>query len=70
MFVLHRLLFRVLCNTLHPTAALKSAWKDKVDLETYHSRMQHWNLRHSRASRLPVCADNPGLEASTASVVS
>ncbi|KAM9341246.1 phospholipid-transporting ATPase VD [Symphorus nematophorus] len=68
--LLPRLLCRALHNTLHPSAALKSAQRDKEDSEKYHRRMQRWNLAHSRVNRLPVCADNPGLEPGTASVVS
>ncbi|KAL7380732.1 hypothetical protein ABVT39_022929 [Epinephelus coioides] len=70
MALLPRLLFRALYNSLHPSAVLKSAHMDKADSEKYHKRMQRWNLSQSRVNRLPVCADNPGLEPSTASVVS
>ncbi|XP_049918301.1 probable phospholipid-transporting ATPase VD isoform X1 [Epinephelus moara] len=70
MALLPRLLFRALYNSLHPSAVLKSAHMDKADSEKYRKRMQRWNLSQSRVNRLPVCADNPGLEPSTASVVS
>ncbi|XP_035529644.1 probable phospholipid-transporting ATPase VD [Morone saxatilis] len=70
MALLPRLLCRALYNTLHPAAVLKSAHMDKVDSEKYCRRMQRWNQSHSRVNRLPVCADNPGLEPSTSSVVS
>ncbi|XP_037652365.1 probable phospholipid-transporting ATPase VD isoform X1 [Sebastes umbrosus] len=68
--LLPRLLFRALYNTLNPSAVLKSAQMDKADSEKYRKKMQRWNLSQSRVNRLPVCADNPGLEPSTASVVS
>ncbi|XP_039641646.1 probable phospholipid-transporting ATPase VD isoform X2 [Perca fluviatilis] len=68
--LLPRLLFRALCNTLRPAAALTSAQTDKVDSERYRKKMQRWNLSHSKANRLPVCADNPGLEPGTDTVVS
>uniref|UniRef100_A0A8D3APR0 Phospholipid-transporting ATPase n=1 Tax=Scophthalmus maximus TaxID=52904 RepID=A0A8D3APR0_SCOMX len=72
--LLPRMLFRALHNTLHRSAALKSSQMDKVASEEYRKRMQHWNLSHSRVNRLPVCADNPGLEPGlepcTSSVVS
>ncbi|XP_075883885.1 phospholipid-transporting ATPase VD isoform X2 [Nelusetta ayraudi] len=61
--LLPRLLYRALSNTFHPTAALRSAQQDAVDVEGYYKRMQRWNLRRSEADRPPVCADNPGLEA-------
>ncbi|KAK2825809.1 hypothetical protein Q5P01_020023 [Channa striata] len=67
--LLPRLLLKALHSILHPSAVLKSAQMDKVDTEMYRRRMQLWNLKHSRV-KLPVCADNPGLEPSTASVVS
>ncbi|XP_049452193.1 probable phospholipid-transporting ATPase VD isoform X2 [Epinephelus fuscoguttatus] len=70
MALLPRLLFQALYNSLHPSAVLKSAHMDKADSEKYRKRMQRWNLSQSRVNRLPVCADNPGLEPSTASVVS
>ncbi|XP_051239576.1 probable phospholipid-transporting ATPase VD [Dicentrarchus labrax] len=70
MALLPRLLCRALYNTLHPAAVLKSAHMDKVDSEKYRRRMQRWNQTHSRVNRLPVCADNPGLEPSASSVVS
>ncbi|XP_078133844.1 phospholipid-transporting ATPase VD isoform X3 [Sander vitreus] len=70
MALLPRLLFRALCNTLHPAAALTSAQMDKVDSERYRKKMQSWNLSQSKANRLPVCAVNPGLEPGTNSVVS
>ncbi|KAM9842024.1 phospholipid-transporting ATPase VD [Aulostomus maculatus] len=54
--LLPRLLFRALYNTLR-----LSDVRDHVDSEKYRSRMQHWNQN----LRLPVCADNPGLEPST-----
>ncbi|TMS21341.1 putative phospholipid-transporting ATPase VD [Larimichthys crocea] len=63
--LLPRLLFRTLYNTLH-----RSAHMDQTDSERYRKRMQRWNQSHSRANRVPVCADNPALEPSTASVVS
>ncbi|KAG7999359.1 putative phospholipid-transporting ATPase VD, partial [Nibea albiflora] len=63
--LLPRLLFRTLYNTLH-----RPAHMDQMDSEKYRKRMQRWNQRHSRANRVPVCADNPALEPSTASVVS
>ncbi|XP_059208889.1 probable phospholipid-transporting ATPase VD [Centropristis striata] len=68
--LLPRLLFRALYNTVHHPAALKSAQMDKVDSERYRKKMQRWNRSQSRGNRLQVCADNPGLEPSTASVVS
>ncbi|XP_042243746.1 probable phospholipid-transporting ATPase VD [Thunnus maccoyii] len=68
--LLPRLLFRALHSSLYPPAVKKAAQLDKVDSEKYCRRMQRWNLNHSRANRLPVCADNPGLEPSTGSVVS
>ncbi|KAM8917516.1 phospholipid-transporting ATPase VD [Spinachia spinachia] len=64
--LLPRLFLRALYNTLHPSAVLKSAGMDEVDSETYRRNMQRWNLIHSRANKLPLCADNSGLEASTA----
>ncbi|XP_041668855.1 probable phospholipid-transporting ATPase VD isoform X2 [Cheilinus undulatus] len=67
--LLPRLLFRVLHNTLHSSAALRSAQMDK-DSERYRRRMQRWNTSRSPANRVPVCADNPGLDPNTASVVS
>lgn len=70
MALLPRLLFRALHNTFHPSAVVTSAQMDKVDSEKYRRRMQRWNLSHSRLNRPPVYADNPGLEPSTASVVS
>lgn len=70
MALLPRLLFRALHNTFHPSAVVTSAQMDKVDSEKYRRRMQRWNLSHSRINRPPVYADNPGLEPSTASVVS
>lgn len=60
----------MLYNTLHPAAVLKSAQRDKVDSDKYGKRMQRWNRNHSRSNRLALWADNPGLESSTASVVS
>ncbi|XP_068573740.1 phospholipid-transporting ATPase VD isoform X2 [Cebidichthys violaceus] len=68
--LLPRLLFRVLYNTFHPSAVRESARMDKVDSEKYRRKMQRWNLSRSRDNRQPLCADNPGLEPSTASVVS
>ncbi|XP_039993879.1 probable phospholipid-transporting ATPase VD isoform X2 [Xiphias gladius] len=68
--LLPRVLFQALHNTLHRSAVLKLAQMDKVDSEEYQKRTQHWNRSHSRVNRLPVCADNPRLEHSTASVVS
>ncbi|TDG98557.1 hypothetical protein EPR50_G00201700 [Perca flavescens] len=68
--LLPRLLFRALCNTLRPAAALTSAQTDRVDSERYRKKMQRWNLSHSKANKLPVCADNPGLEPGTDSVES
>nr|XP_020454825.1 probable phospholipid-transporting ATPase VD [Monopterus albus] len=65
-----RVLFRALHNTLNPSAVLKLAPMDKVNSEKYHERMQRWNLSHSKVKRLPLGADNPGLEPSTASEVS
>ncbi|XP_041810347.1 probable phospholipid-transporting ATPase VD [Chelmon rostratus] len=70
MALLPRLLFRALHNTFQPSALLKSAQMDIADSENYRRRMQRWNLSHSRVNRLPVCADNPGLEPSTDSAVS
>ncbi|XP_034530913.1 probable phospholipid-transporting ATPase VD [Notolabrus celidotus] len=66
MALLPRLLFRALHNTLHSTAAQT----DNADSEKYRRKMQRWNLKHSRDSRVPVCVDNPGLEPNTASVMS
>ncbi|CAB1451863.1 unnamed protein product [Pleuronectes platessa] len=68
--LLPRMLFRAVYSTVHRTAALKSSHVEKVESENYRKRMQRWNLSHYRVNRLPVCADNPGLEPSTASVVS
>ncbi|CAJ1074205.1 probable phospholipid-transporting ATPase VD isoform X2 [Xyrichtys novacula] len=68
--LLPRLLFRALHNTLHSSAALKSAQMDKEDSERYRRRMQCWNLKHSPANRVPVCVDNPDLEPNSASVMS
>ncbi|XP_070834962.1 phospholipid-transporting ATPase VD [Chaetodon trifascialis] len=70
MALLPRLLFRALHNTFQPSAALKSAQTDMVHSERYRRRMQRWNVSHSRVNRLPVGADNPGLEPITASAVS
>ncbi|XP_061578966.1 phospholipid-transporting ATPase VD-like [Cololabis saira] len=55
-------LFRVLHRTLHPSAALRSAQRDEADSERYRRRMQRWNQKHPRTGRVPLCADNPGLE--------
>ncbi|XP_054469181.1 probable phospholipid-transporting ATPase VD [Anoplopoma fimbria] len=68
--LLPRLLFRAVYNTLRPSAVLESPWRDEVDSEKYRRKMQRWNQSKSRDNRLPLCADNPGLEPSTASVVS
>ncbi|XP_065822588.1 probable phospholipid-transporting ATPase VD isoform X1 [Labrus bergylta] len=68
--LLPRLLFRVLHNTFHSSAALKSTQTDKVNSEKYHRRMQRWNRKHPSAKRVPVCVDNPDLEPNAASVVS
>lgn len=68
--LLPRLLFRALHNTLHPSAALKSAQIDEAESQQYRRRMQRWNRGHSRGNRVPVSADNPVTEPSTASVVS
>ncbi|XP_071327266.1 phospholipid-transporting ATPase VD isoform X2 [Trachinotus anak] len=68
--LLPRMLIRALHNTVHRSAALRSAHRDQLDSEEYHQRMRSWNLDHSRGHRLPVCVHNPGLEPSTASVVS
>lgn len=68
--VLCRLFLRALYNTVHPAAVPESAGMDEVDSETYRSNMQHWNLIHPRANKLLLCADNPGVEPSAASVVS
>ncbi|XP_040916463.1 probable phospholipid-transporting ATPase VD [Toxotes jaculatrix] len=68
--LLPRVLFRALHSTLRRSAALRLAQMDKADAEQYHKRMQRWNLSHSRVHRVPVCADNPSLEPSSASVVS
>ncbi|XP_060918719.1 probable phospholipid-transporting ATPase VD isoform X2 [Labrus mixtus] len=68
--LLPRLLFRVLHNTFHSSAALKSTQTDKVDSEKYRRRMQRWNRKHPPAKRVPVCVDNPDLEPNAASVVS
>ncbi|XP_076604727.1 phospholipid-transporting ATPase VD [Chaetodon auriga] len=68
--LLPRMLFRALHNTFQPSAALNSAQMDMVDSEKYRRRMQRWNVSHSTVNRLPVCADNPGLEPSTTSLVS
>ncbi|XP_068999614.1 phospholipid-transporting ATPase VD isoform X1 [Embiotoca jacksoni] len=54
-----RLLFRALYNTFHPAAVLRS--------ERYQSRTQCSNRSHSRTNSVPLCADNPGLETSSAS---
>ncbi|CAK6979560.1 probable phospholipid-transporting ATPase VD [Scomber scombrus] len=62
--LLPRLLFMALRGSLHPSAVKKAAQVDEVDSEKYSKRMQRWNLNHSRANRLPVFADNPGLEPS------
>ncbi|XP_068451591.1 phospholipid-transporting ATPase VD [Clinocottus analis] len=68
--LLPRLLFRALYHTLHPSAVLKKARMDKLDSEKYGKKMQRWNLSQSTDNRLPLCADNPGREPSTASVMS
>lgn len=68
--VLCRLLVRALHDTLNPATALRTAQMDKVDSERYCKRMRRWNQNHSRVNRLPVSADNPGLEPSTDTVVS
>ncbi|XP_040056467.2 phospholipid-transporting ATPase VD isoform X2 [Gasterosteus aculeatus] len=70
MALLPRLFLRALYNTVHPSAVLESAGMDEVDSETYRSNMQRWNLIHPRANKLLLCADNPGVEPSAASVVS
>ncbi|KAM8737013.1 phospholipid-transporting ATPase VD [Acanthopagrus schlegelii] len=70
MALLPRLLVRALHDTLNPATALKTAQMDKVDSERYCKRMRRWNQNHSRVNRLPVSADNPGLEPSTDTVVS
>uniref|UniRef100_A0A671XBI4 Phospholipid-transporting ATPase n=1 Tax=Sparus aurata TaxID=8175 RepID=A0A671XBI4_SPAAU len=67
--LLPRLLVRALHNTLNPASALTTAQMDKVDSERYCKRMQRWNQNH-RVNRLPVSADNPGLERSIDTVVS
>ncbi|KAI4804867.1 hypothetical protein KUCAC02_026478 [Chaenocephalus aceratus] len=57
-----RLLFRALFNTLHPSpAVLKSAQTDREDSGNYWRKRQRWNQSRPK-NRLPVCADNPGLE--------
>ncbi|XP_072220814.1 phospholipid-transporting ATPase VD isoform X1 [Leuresthes tenuis] len=66
--LLPRLLYRTLSNTLRSPADLDSAQSHEVD--SYRRQMQRWNLKHSRTSRLPVCADNPGLEPGVDEVVS
>uniref|UniRef100_UPI0037E7B370 phospholipid-transporting ATPase VD n=1 Tax=Semicossyphus pulcher TaxID=241346 RepID=UPI0037E7B370 len=68
--LLPRLLFRALHNSFHSSAALKSAQTDEEDSEKYRRRMQRWNLNRSPVTSVPVFADNPGLEPSSASVVS
>ncbi|XP_036980949.1 probable phospholipid-transporting ATPase VD isoform X3 [Acanthopagrus latus] len=70
MALLPRLLVRALHDTLNPATALRTAQMDKVDSERYCKRMRRWNQNHSRVNRLPVSADNPGLEPSTDTVVS
>uniref|UniRef100_A0A3Q4BS14 Phospholipid-transporting ATPase n=1 Tax=Mola mola TaxID=94237 RepID=A0A3Q4BS14_MOLML len=47
-----------------------SAQIGEADSEKYRRRMQRWNQKQAEIKRLRVCADNPGLEHSTASVVS
>ncbi|XP_018517728.1 LOW QUALITY PROTEIN: probable phospholipid-transporting ATPase VD [Lates calcarifer] len=64
--LLPRLLFRALHNTLYHSDSLKLAQTVKMDTEEYQRRMQHWNLSHARVNRLPVCADNPSPDPSTA----
>ncbi|KAG7509662.1 putative phospholipid-transporting ATPase VD [Solea senegalensis] len=68
--LLPRMFFQALHNTVLCSAALNSSHLDKVESEKYRQRMQHWNRGHSKGNRLSVCVDNPGLEASAASVVS
>uniref|UniRef100_A0A671X9D3 Phospholipid-transporting ATPase n=1 Tax=Sparus aurata TaxID=8175 RepID=A0A671X9D3_SPAAU len=66
-------LFYIICTLTTATAllpsALTTAQMDKVDSERYCKRMQRWNQNH-RVNRLPVSADNPGLERSIDTVVS
>ncbi|XP_030580873.1 phospholipid-transporting ATPase VD isoform X2 [Archocentrus centrarchus] len=64
--LLPRLFVRALYNTLHPSADLKSAHMGEVESEHYRRRLKRWNVTHSKASRLPVGADNPSLEPSLA----
>ncbi|KAM4723867.1 phospholipid-transporting ATPase VD isoform 1-T2 [Anableps anableps] len=68
--LLPRILFWTLFNSLHSSAALRSAQRDEAAAERYRRRMQRWNLKHSGHSSLAVCADNPGLEPSMHEVVS
>ena len=67
--VICRLICLTLSNTFHPSAAQRSAQISEVDSEKYHRRMQHWNQKQAGIKKLRVCADNPGLEHSTSSVV-
>ncbi|XP_028994820.1 probable phospholipid-transporting ATPase VD isoform X2 [Betta splendens] len=60
--LLPRLFFRVLHNTLHPSAVLKSAQMDAVDSEMYRRRMERWN-QHEAGVR-------PDLRPSAASAAS
>lgn len=68
--VICRLISRTLSNTFHPSAAQRSAQIGEADSEKYRRRMQRWNQKQAEIKRLRVCADNSGLEHSTASVVS
>uniref|UniRef100_A0A1A8SL41 Phospholipid-transporting ATPase n=1 Tax=Nothobranchius rachovii TaxID=451742 RepID=A0A1A8SL41_9TELE len=68
--LLPRLLFRTLLNTLCSGADPSSAQSDERDAERFHRRMQRWNQKHSRPNRIPVSADNPGLEPSLDEMVS
>ncbi|XP_026209642.1 probable phospholipid-transporting ATPase VD [Anabas testudineus] len=48
--LLPRLLVRVLHNTLHPSAVLRSTQMDKVDSDMYRRRMQCWNQNEPRTT--------------------
>ncbi|XP_015248759.1 PREDICTED: probable phospholipid-transporting ATPase VD [Cyprinodon variegatus] len=68
--LLPRILFRALFNSLHFPTSLKTAHRDEAAVEQYRRRMHRWNLKHTAASSLPVCADNPGLVPSEDEVMS
>ncbi|XP_061553075.1 probable phospholipid-transporting ATPase VD isoform X2 [Phycodurus eques] len=53
-----RLLFRGLHNTMHLSALMLTSYREKLESEKYHRRMQHKNLNLSVANRQPECVDN------------